>query len=112
MLRHDGESDAAIGASSANRGTEGGPSRCGGESDVLSANTTYLLKCSGAGGTSLVAAALVAVSTPAASMTPRIATLTSSQTQLFMATLPSGRAALWSVDGIAGGRGRGYHLPT
>ena len=70
---------------------------------ALSATTSYSLTCSGAGGTSNVAAVTVVVSASALSVSPRIAAITLSRTQQFTAVVPGGGAAVWTVDGIAGG---------
>jgi hypothetical protein len=70
---------------------------------ALTANMSYSLTCSGAGGTSSVAAVAVVVSSGTVSVSPKNAAITLSSTQQFTATVPGGGAAAWTVDGIAGG---------
>jgi len=70
---------------------------------ALTATTAYSLTCTGAGGTSNVAGVTVVVSPTTLSVSPRIAAITLSRTQQFTAVVPGGGAAVWTVDGIAGG---------
>jgi hypothetical protein len=72
---------------------------------AITATTSYSLTCSGAGGTSNVIVAAVAVSGSTVSVSPKIAAITLSRTQQFTAVVPGGGAAMWTVDGIAGGNG-------
>jgi hypothetical protein len=78
-------------ASSGNQGT-----------GALTANTSYSLTCTGAGGASAPAGATVTVSATM-SVSPRTAAITLSQRQQFTATVPGGGGAAWTVDGIPGG---------
>ena len=65
---------------------------------TLTANATYTLTCSGAGGsTSASANAYIA-----SALSPRIVALTLGRSVIFQNTLPTG-SITWSVDGIAGG---------
>ena len=70
---------------------------------ALTMSTSYSLTCTGAGGTSNVATASVTISSGTVTVSPKIATLTVSQTQQFTSTVPGGGAASWTVDGVAGG---------
>jgi hypothetical protein len=83
------------------KGTSGSSS-----TGALNATTKYTLTCTGAGG-SASASATVSVSPTVVSgqvsVTPKLATLTTSQKQQFTATVPGNASAKWSVDGVAGG---------
>jgi hypothetical protein len=70
---------------------------------ALSATTSYGLTCSGPGGTSNAASAVVTVSSVPMSLAPQVAAITLSRTQQFTATVPGGAAPIWTVDGIANG---------
>jgi hypothetical protein len=70
---------------------------------AISANTTYALTCSGAGGSSNVASATLTVSSVTMSLSPQTATIALSQTQQFSTTVPGGGSATWTVDGIPNG---------
>jgi hypothetical protein len=70
---------------------------------ALTTRTSYSLICTGAGGTSNVATITVTISSGTITVTPKIATLTVSQTRQFTAAVPGGGAASWTVGGVAGG---------
>jgi hypothetical protein len=70
---------------------------------ALSANATYSLVCSGVGGTSNTASAMVTIGySGPLTLTPQTAAITQSQTLQF-ATVPTGAAVTWTVDGISNG---------
>ena len=78
--------------------------------------TTYSMICTGPGGTS--GPATVTIVSGTATLSPKIAALTPSQTQQFTAILPGGGAATWAVDGVTGGNatvgvisGAGFYTP-
>jgi hypothetical protein len=70
---------------------------------ALTASKTYLLNCTGTGGTSNTATATVTITTSSGNVvvSPSIAALTLSQQEQFTTTVSGG--ATWSVDSIAGG---------
>jgi hypothetical protein len=70
---------------------------------ALTVSTPYSLACTGPGGTSPTASALVTVSATTMSVAPGNAALTLTETQQFTATVPGGGPATWTVNGIAGG---------
>ena len=70
---------------------------------AVSATTSYTLSCTGAGGSSSVASATLTVSSVSMSVAPQNAALTLNRTQQFVATVPGGGEAVWTVDGIANG---------
>ena len=70
---------------------------------AVSATTSYTLSCTGAGGSSAVASATLTVSNVSMSVAPQNAALTLNRTQQFIATVPGGGEAAWTVDGIANG---------
>jgi len=67
----------------------------------VSTTTSYSLTCSGAGGASSTATATLTVAN--VTISPQTAAITLARTQQFIATVPGGGAATWSVDGIANG---------
>jgi hypothetical protein len=70
---------------------------------ALSANATYSLVCSGIGGTSNTASATVTIGySGPLTLSPQTAAITQSQTLQF-ATVPTGAAVTWTVDGISNG---------
>ncbi len=70
---------------------------------AVSATTSYTLNCTGAGGSSAVAAATLTVSSVSMSVAPQNAALTLNRTQQFVATVPGGGVAAWTVDGVPNG---------
>jgi hypothetical protein len=73
---------------------------------AVTQNTTYSLTCKGPAGSSNVATATVSLGggvTNTMTLSPRTAALTLAAVQQFAAVVPGGGAAVWSVDGIAGG---------
>ncbi len=70
---------------------------------ALTATTSYYLSCTGGGGTSNVSVATVTIANGTVTVSPNIAGITLSQSQQFVASVPGGGAATWTVDGIAGG---------
>ena len=71
--------------------------------NAVSTTTSYSLSCTGAGGTSTAASATLTVSSVSMSLAPQNAALTLARTQQFIATVPGGGEAAWTVDGIANG---------
>jgi hypothetical protein len=69
----------------------------------LTSSTSYSLTCTGTGGSSAPAAATVTIATGTVTVSPKAASITTSQTQRFTATVPGGGTPTWSVDTIAGG---------
>ena len=83
-------------------GWSGGKALSGMQSTgALSTTTTYSMTCTGPGGTSKTAS--VSVVSGTVTVAPAIAAMTLSQIQQFMATIPGGGTAAWTVDGVAGG---------
>jgi hypothetical protein len=70
---------------------------------ALTMSTYYYLNCSGAGGTSSTAFALVTITSSNVTVSPLRAGITLSQTLQFGVTAPAGATVTWTVDGIAGG---------
>jgi hypothetical protein len=70
---------------------------------ALTASTSYSLTCTGTGGSSAPANATVTIASGTVSVSPKAASITTSQTQKFTATVPGGATPTWSVDTIAGG---------
>ena len=82
-----------------------GPLGSGGTrtTSAVHATTAYSLTCSGPGGSSLPVSAQLTVSSVAMGLAPAAAAITLTRTQQFIATVPGGGAATWTVDGIPGG---------
>jgi hypothetical protein len=73
---------------------------------TLTVSTTYILTCSGAGGTSSASSVTVTVSgSSTITLSPTVAAITMWQAQQFTATITGGGGATWTVDGISGGNG-------
>jgi hypothetical protein len=70
---------------------------------ALTADSTFSVTCSGAGGPNASATAAVAISATVMGVSPAIAAITPARTQQFTATVPGGGPATWTVDGIPGG---------
>ncbi len=91
-------------ACTASGGWSGALGRAGTQATgAVGTTTSYSLVCSGPGGSSTPMSAKLTVSTLTMSLAPTRAAITLTRNQQFTATVPGGGAAIWTVDGVAGG---------